>query len=174
MNQSELAQVLQALSQQQAALLQAHADGMRLQRVLVEQMLDARQGIRTAFSLVPELTPTSPVPDAVNSMTSLPATVDPVPTPVVTAPLLLPSAVIEQHPVEAIVSAPLPGPEEPTTVDGERHQHPCRKAQRWPALSRPSWMPLAPTPWPRRAPPARVAAVRRGISRLIQLALPGW
>jgi hypothetical protein len=120
LNQSQLAQVLQALSQQQAALLQAHADGMRLQRVLVEQMLDAGRASGPLPSLVPELTATSPVPDAVNSMTSLPAaTGDSTSTPVVPPPLVPPSVVIQQHPVEAIVDAPLPVAVEPTMVDGE-------------------------------------------------------
>jgi hypothetical protein len=119
LNQSQLAQVLQALSQQQAALLQAHADGMRLQRVLVEQMLEAGKASGPLSDLVPELTATSPVPDAVNSMTSLPATDDSASAPVVPPLLVPPRAVIEQHPMEAIVSAPLPRPEEPPTVDGE-------------------------------------------------------
>jgi hypothetical protein len=119
LNQLELAQVLQALSQQQAALLQAHADGMRLQRVLLEQMLDAGKESGPFSNVVPELTATSQVPDAVNSMTSLPATGDSASTPLVPPPLVPPSTVIEQHPADAIVSAPVRRTEEPPTADGE-------------------------------------------------------
>jgi hypothetical protein len=77
-----LAQVLQALSQQQAALLQAHADGMRLQRVVVEHMLDAGMESKPPSNSVPELAATSGMPKAPNSTTSLPPTVESAPTPV--------------------------------------------------------------------------------------------
>ena len=87
--------MLQALSQQQAALLQAHADGMRLQRVLVEQMLDAGKESGPLSNLVPELTATPPVPAAVDPMTSLPATRHSASTPLVPPPLLPHSTVIE-------------------------------------------------------------------------------
>jgi hypothetical protein len=82
-------------------------------------MLNAGKESGPFSNRVLELTATSPVPDAVNSMTSLPATVHATPTPLVPPPLPPPSALIEQHPVEAVVGALLPGPEGPTTVDGE-------------------------------------------------------
>src|SRR5207247_1446490 len=48
-------------------------------------------------------------------------------TPPVSAPLLPPSAVIEPHPVEAIVAAPVPAPEGARLVDDETASAPVRE-----------------------------------------------
>ena len=84
MNQSELAQALQALAQQQTALLQAHADGMRLQRVLLEQMLEAGKESKPLSSAVPDATTTVQMPDAPDVVASLRPTVHSASTPLKT------------------------------------------------------------------------------------------
>ena len=103
LNQSELTQALQALVQQQTAMLQAHAEGMRLQRMLVEQMLDVGEKSTPLSSAMPEPTTTFQMPDAPESVASLRPTFESASTPVVPAALLTP--VIEPHPVEPIVAA---------------------------------------------------------------------
>jgi hypothetical protein len=119
LNQSELAQVLQTLSQQQAAMLQVHADGMRPQRVLVEQMLAAGKESKACSNSVHEPTGTLRTRDALNSMASLPATVDSNLSPVFPAPLPTLSAIIEQHPVEPIVTIALANTEDVCPCDVE-------------------------------------------------------
>ena len=127
MNQSELAQVLQALVQQQASMLQAHAEGMRLQRVLVEQMLDVGEKPKPLPSAVPEPTTAFQMPDARLLLASLRPTVDSASTPPVSAPLLTPSDFIEPHPVEPIVAAPVPDPEGARPDEDETASAPVRE-----------------------------------------------
>jgi hypothetical protein len=127
LNHSELAQALQALAQQQTALLQAHADGMRLQRVLLEQMLEAGKESEPLSSAVPDATTTVQMPDAPDVVASSRPTVHSASTPLVPAPLLTPSDVIEPHPVEAIVTAPVPDPERANPVNDDTASAPVRE-----------------------------------------------
>jgi hypothetical protein len=119
LNQSELSQALQALAQQQTALLQAHADGMRLQRVLLEQILEAGKESKPFSSAVPDATTTVQMPDAPDVVASSRPTVHSASTPLAPAPLLTASIVIEKHPLEPVVAASLPGTAGPHPVDLE-------------------------------------------------------
>jgi hypothetical protein len=142
LNQSELAQVLQVLSQQQAAMLKAHADGLQLQRVLVEQMLAVGMKSEPLSSAVPDLTATLPAHDALNPVTSSRPLVDSASAPVLPAKLFTLSAVVEQHPAEPILATPSPDPEAPRPRDSES---PSAPATEGPDVASPPPLPLVDT-----------------------------
>jgi hypothetical protein len=140
---------------------------MRLQRVLMDQMLDVGVKSKPLSSAMPEPTTTFQMPDAPESVASLRPTVESASTPVVPAALLTP--VIEPDPVEPIVAARLLDPEGSRPLDDETASAPVLEG---PEVASPAPSAVdasVPEVCPRRAPPVRVVAELRDTSRLTRL-----